>query len=114
MLHHISSHDLNRYHLSVLGQLELAVIEEHLLWCRDCLARAEEWLNDLRVKGRSHVDHITTDDLERYHLGQLDGEPTLAGIEAHLSHCRECADRMLALNRFIYLVQIGVIKRPFE
>ena len=114
MLHHISSHDLSRYHLSLMRKPELAVIEEHLLLCRDCITLAEENLCSLRKKGQVHVDHIPTGDLERYHLGQLDGEPTLAVIEEHLSECRDCADRMLALDRFIHLVQTGVMKRPFE
>ena len=58
--------------------------------------------------------HISTDDLERYHLGQLQDAPALAGIEQHLSKCRDCADRMLAVERFCHLVWTGVIKRPFE
>jgi hypothetical protein len=40
---HIDDHDLERYHLGmVTEELELARIEEHLLWCEDCVRRAEE------------------------------------------------------------------------
>ena len=114
MLYHISTHDLNRYNLSLMRQQELAVIEEHLLWCRDCLDRSEDNLLNLREKVRTHVDHISIDDLERYNLGHFQDVPTLAELEQHLSECRDCADRKLALDWFIHLVKTGVIKRPFE
>ena len=39
--HHISTDDLERYHLKRVRGLELAAIEEHLLWCHDCLDRME-------------------------------------------------------------------------
>ena len=40
---HIDDHDLERYHLGmVTEELDLARIEEHLLWCEDCIRRAEE------------------------------------------------------------------------
>ena len=40
---HIDDHDLERYHLGmVTEELELARIEEHLLWCHECLGRCEE------------------------------------------------------------------------
>lgn len=43
MENHISERDLERYHLGlVLGQFELAAIEEHLLRCPACMDLAEE------------------------------------------------------------------------
>ena len=111
---HISNQDLKRYHLSLIRDPELAVIEEHLACCRDCLTRAEENLSGLREKERASIGHPSIDDLERYHRGQFDGEPTLVDIEEHLSDCWDCADRMLALDRFIHLVRTGGVKRPFE
>ena len=40
---HISDHDLERYYLGmVTRKRELAAVEEHLLWCRSCVERAEE------------------------------------------------------------------------
>ena len=39
----IDDHDLERYYLGlVTDEPELAVIEEHLLWCQPCLARMKE------------------------------------------------------------------------
>jgi hypothetical protein len=49
------------------------------------------------------VGHISTDDLERYQRGQLDGDPLRAWIEQHVSECQQCADRMLAIERFVRL-----------
>jgi len=40
---HISDHDLERYYLGkIAAEEELAVLEEHLLWCEYCVDRAEE------------------------------------------------------------------------
>jgi anti-sigma factor RsiW len=40
---HISDHDLERYYLGmVTDEEELALLEEHLLWCSWCVERAEE------------------------------------------------------------------------
>jgi hypothetical protein len=39
---HILDHDLERYYLGMVkDEAELAELEEHLLACPDCLARAE-------------------------------------------------------------------------
>lgn len=39
---HISEHDLERFYLGMIVQEdELATIEEHLLACPECVARAE-------------------------------------------------------------------------
>jgi anti-sigma factor RsiW len=40
---HITDHDLERYYLGMASDdIELARIEEHLLACPECVARAEE------------------------------------------------------------------------
>jgi anti-sigma factor RsiW len=40
---HISDHDLERYYLGMVREeAELAPLEEHLLACPACVARAEE------------------------------------------------------------------------
>lgn len=45
---HISDHDLERYHLSMLkDEAELAIIEEHLLTCSKCIDLAEETAGDV-------------------------------------------------------------------
>jgi hypothetical protein len=40
---HISDHALERYYLGMVrkGSAEEAKIEEHLLWCHECVLRAE-------------------------------------------------------------------------
>jgi hypothetical protein len=39
---HICDHDLERYHLGMVkDEVELAALEEHLLWCAACVDRAE-------------------------------------------------------------------------
>ena len=41
-MEHISDHDLERYHLGMVNdEAELAPLEEHLLSCSECQARAE-------------------------------------------------------------------------
>lgn len=59
------------------------------------------------------LGHISTDDLERYQFGQLKEAPSLVEIKQHLSECLECADRMLAVERFIRLVRAGVFRGGF-
>ena len=40
---HLSDHDLERYYLGMVQRdFELAIIEEHLLTCSECIDRAEE------------------------------------------------------------------------
>ena len=34
---HVLSDDLERYCLGIVGESECSTIEQHLLWCRDCL-----------------------------------------------------------------------------
>jgi hypothetical protein len=47
-INHISDYDLERYHLGMVnGEAEVALLEEHLLMCGDCVNRAEQ--NDAYV-----------------------------------------------------------------
>jgi len=50
---HISVHDAERYHLGMVTEdEELAALEEHLLWCHDCLdlvLGAENYVDTIRV-----------------------------------------------------------------
>jgi hypothetical protein len=40
---HISDHDLERFHLGMVkDEGEVAVIEEHLLWCSRCIGATED------------------------------------------------------------------------
>jgi len=58
---HISDHDLDRYYLGMIREeRELAVLEEHLLACSDCVARAqqtEDLVDELRV-ALSSIDDL--------------------------------------------------------
>ena len=42
-MEHVTDHDLERFYLGMVpdGSPEEQAIEEHLLWCRECVARAE-------------------------------------------------------------------------
>ena len=50
---HIGGHDLERYHLGMVkDEVELARLEEHLLWCEICLDRAEaaaQYVDEIRA-----------------------------------------------------------------
>lgn len=41
-MNHISEHDLERFHLGMVDETELALIEQHLLWCSQCIDAAED------------------------------------------------------------------------
>ena len=50
---HISTHDAERYYLGmVTEEEELAPLEEHLLWCHDCLdlvQETEDYIDTIQV-----------------------------------------------------------------
>ena len=69
-LHHVSDADLTRRHLDLMTGLELFVIEEHLLWCDYCTDRAGENVRTLE-KGRVHLGHVSTDELELFQAGGI-------------------------------------------
>ena len=52
-VNHISDHDLERFHLGMVkDEAELAMIEEHLLICSDCIDAAEQaaqYVDELRA-----------------------------------------------------------------
>ncbi len=56
------------------------------------------------------MNHISTEDLERFLSGRVSDALAVTGIEQHLSECQECADRLLAIERFISLVRAGAIR----
>ena len=56
------------------------------------------------------MDHISTDELELYSTGQTIDASALVRIEQHCSKCQECADRLLAIGRFVSLVKSGAIR----
>src|SRR3954453_16106058 len=94
-LHHISDSDLNRYHFDTIRGPELAMIEEHLRWCLHCAGREEISCAESGWKGTAEMEHVSTEDLERFHLGRVSDPQAVVSIEHHISECRECADRGL-------------------
>lgn len=110
-LFHISDTDFDRYHFDAIRGPELAMIEEHLLGCFHCQRREEKFCATFGRKGTAMMDHVTTENLELFHLGRVTDALAIAEIEHHISECQECADRMLAIDRFIALVQAGVVRR---
>lgn len=48
---HISDSELEEYYLGMLPEFDLAKVEEHLLWCSDCLsqmAATERYVDAIR------------------------------------------------------------------
>ena len=80
-LHHISDADLTRYHFDAIRGPELAMVEEHLLWCLHCVHREEESCAEFGLKRAAIINHISTDDLERFHLGRLSDAHAVTEIE---------------------------------
>jgi hypothetical protein len=113
-LYHISDYDLDRYHCDSIRGPELAMIEEHLLSCVHCADREERLCAAFGCKGMVKMDHITTDDLERFQLGRIADAQAVIGIERHISKCQECADRMMAIERFLFLVRAGKFRGGFD
>ena len=55
------------------------------------------------------ADHISVDDLERYHSGTLRGEEFMVAAD-HLLLCQYCEDRLLAVTRFVTQFKAGKIR----
>jgi len=56
--------------------------------------------------------HITEHDLERYHLGLVDGIE-LEGLEEHLLGCSQCADRALETEAYESAMRAAMGKAGF-
>jgi hypothetical protein len=69
---------------------------------------------DRRVRIRDLAEHISTDEMELYHLGKIAEGPDLERIEEHLLWCQECLDRVEAVEHFIDMVRAGVIRGGFD
>lgn len=111
--HHLTVSEFARYHRGEVREPELSAIEEHLAWCQECLDRAEENLRSNQTSGQEQEEHVTTEDLEDYHLGNLKFVHS-ALIKLHCFQCQDCADRMLSIERFIHLLRAGVVRGNFE
>ena len=61
-----------------------------------------------------HVGHISTVDLKRYHLDTVATRQELAVLDEHLLWCRECLDRLDAVEAFLDRVEAGRIPGYFD
>jgi len=59
------------------------------------------------------VNHIVTDDLERFYLGMLD-ETELASIEEHLLWCHSCVDRAEESAQYVDDFRAAIIVGNFD
>jgi hypothetical protein len=99
-LHYISDGDLTQYHVDAIRGPELVRIEEHFLWCSYCIGREVKHLRKIREKGRAHMGHISTDELELYHLGLITDAIALAEIETTSHNVRTAATACWRPNGF--------------
>ena len=58
--------------------------------------------------------HLSIDDMERYHLGQIQEPQELAAVEEHLLWCQDCLDHMEAIEHFIDMVRAGLVSGGFD
>jgi len=56
------------------------------------------------------MQHITDEDLERYHLGMVTDEDELAALEEHYLVCRECAKRAEESAGYVDAIRAGIVK----
>jgi hypothetical protein len=54
-------------------------------------------------------EHVPVDDIEKYYGGILHGTDH-ALVEEHLLTCQYCADRLMAVQRFMLMVRAGQIR----
>jgi hypothetical protein len=57
------------------------MVEEHLLWCLHCVHREEESCAAFGRKKAAHMNHISTEDLERFLSGRVSDALAVTGIE---------------------------------
>ena len=55
-------------------------------------------------------NHITDDDLERYHLGMVKDETELAALEEHILACGWCAKRADEAQDYVDAVRVAAIR----
>ena len=55
------------------------------------------------------MNHISDDDLERYHLGLVTDEEELAALEEHYLGCPECAKRAQESSDYVDAIRAGIL-----
>ena len=63
----------------------------------------------LTGKHESAEGHISTENLERYHL-ELSGQPERNAMDDHLSWCQQCLDRGDAVRAYLQRVRSGLTR----
>ena len=56
------------------------------------------------------MDHLSDDDVERYHLGMIADEAELAPFEEHLLSCPACAERAEESAEYVDTLRAAIIK----
>ena len=60
------------------------------------------------------MEHISDDNLERYHLGMVADEVKLAVLEEHLLACRECAGRAEECAAYVDSMRAAMVAGNFD
>ena len=60
------------------------------------------------------MDHLSDDELERYHLGAITEEPELAPLEEHLLACGSCAERAECCAGYVDFLRRSLIEGDFD
>lgn len=60
------------------------------------------------------MNHISDDNLERYHLGQITDEAELAPFEEHLLACAGCAERAEEAADYVDAMRGGIILGDYD
>ena len=58
--------------------------------------------------------HITDEDLERYHLGMVEDEAELAPLEDHLLACAACVERAEKAATYVDTLRAAMIVGNFD
>ena len=60
------------------------------------------------------MDHISDDDLERFHLGKITDDADLASIEEHLLWCSRCLDVAIEAAQYVDAMRVALIGGNFD
>jgi anti-sigma factor RsiW len=60
------------------------------------------------------MNHISEEDLERYHLGMVADEAELAVLEAHYLACPKCAQRVEESGNYVDAVRSAIVLGGFD
>ena len=60
------------------------------------------------------MDHISDDDLERFHLGKIMDHAELAIIEEHLLWCARCLDAAIEAAQYVDAMRVALIGGKFR